>query len=368
MIDEPIGEELDGKDEGMGDESLRDTLEAALDGDTGESGSTDESGTGGTPNPAQEDGTEPAAKGADESGAANSSKGDGKSDGSAPAEAGKSGDGDRAPVGWNPELREQWAGLPDGVKQQIHQREQHMAQAMQGTAQARQVAQDFQGISQKYGSVMAAEGFQNPMQAVDTMLQTVTELRMGSPAQKAGRIAELIQSYGIDIKTLDDSLAAQVSGQPAPQQQQMDPNIQHMIDQRMQPMNQMMNQLAGMQQHKQQQGNIAAQQEVQQFAQNAEFLDDVRHDVADLIDMATKHGRDMPLQEAYDKACAMNPQIANVLAQRTQQQNLATAGQRMNSKKMAASSLAPGNRGANSSATPDTMMGQLNAAWDDQIG
>jgi hypothetical protein len=136
----------------------------------------------------------------------------------------------------------------------------------------------------------------------------------------------------------------------------------------MQPVNQMMQQLAGMQQQRQQQGNLAAQAEVQQFAQSAEFLDDVRHDVADLIDMATKHGRDMPLQEAYDKACAMNPQIAKVLSDRAQQQNLATASQNVSSKKMAASSLAPGNRGANSSAVPDTLIGQLNAAWDEQIG
>jgi hypothetical protein len=368
MTDEPIGEELDEQTEEVGDESLRDTLEAALDGDPGTIGGEGESGAGGTPDPAQEDGAEQAAKGPDASRAANSGKGAGTPDGGIAGEDGKSGDGPGAPVGWNPELREQWAGLPEGVKKQIHQREQHMAQAMQGTSQARQIAQDFGGISQKYGSVMAAEGFQNPMQAVDTMLQTVTELRMGSPAQKAGRIAELIQAYNIDIGTLDSHLSAQLEGKPVQQQQQMDPNIQHMIDQRMQPMNQMMNQLAGMQQQKEQRGNMAAQQEVQQFAQNAEFLDDVRHDVADLIDMATKHGRDMPLQEAYDKACAMNPAIANVLATRAQQQNLATAGQRMSSKKMAASSLAPGNRGANSSAVPDTMMGQLNAAWDDQIG
>jgi hypothetical protein len=362
MVDEPIEVVDDEQIEESGEDSLRDTLEAAL-GDADPAGSEDESGAGG----ASGEGQEGAAGGGGEKPAAGAAAGGGQKDGSSAGAAAEKTGGGGAPVGWNPELREQWAGLPEGVKKQINAREQHMAQAMQGTSQARQTAQDFQGISQKYGSVMAAEGFNNPMQAVDTMLQTVTELRMGSPAQKATRIAELIQNYGIDIKTLDDSLAAQMGGQPAPQQQ-MDPNVQHMIDQRMAPMNQMMNQLAGMQQQKQQQGNVAAQQEVQQFAQNAEFLSDVRFDVADLIDMATKHGRDMPLQEAYDKACAMNPQIANVLAQRAQQQNLATAGQRMSSKKMAASSLAPGNRGANSSAVPDTLLGQLNAAWDDQLG
>ena len=368
MVDEPIGEEIDGQDGGVDEESLRDTLEAALEGDAGDAGGSGDEGAGGAPDAAQESGD--AKNAGDDGEGAGSSAANGKAAagevGGAAKETGGSGNG--PPVGWNPELREQWAGLPDGVKNQINAREQHMAQAMQGTAQARQTAQDFGGLAQKYGSVMAAEGFQNPMQAVDTLFQTVTELRMGTPAQKATRIAQLIQNYGIDIKTLDDSLAASLEGRPPAAQPQMDPNMMHMIDQRMQPVNQMMNQLAGMQQQKQQQGNMAAQQEVQQFAQNAEFLDDVRFDVADLIDMATKHGRQMPLQEAYDKACAMNPQIANVLAQRAEQAKLVNNQQSIQGKRNAGSSLAPGNRGANSSPVPDTLTGQLNAAWDEQIG
>jgi predicted phage tail protein len=351
MTDEPIGEE-DGQDEGTVDESLRDTLEAALEDDAEGDAPGDSAGE-----PA---GDVPGTESKDDQAA-------GAEDGKPAEDAGES--GDKPPVGWNPELREQWAGLPAGVKEQINAREQHMAQAMQGTAQARQIAQDFTGMSQKYGSVMSAEGINNPLQMVDSMFQAVTELRMGTPAQKAQKIAQLIQNYGVDIATLDDSLSAQVSGQPQQNAQpQMDPNMQHMIDQRMAPVNQMMQQLAGMQQQKQVQSQQQAQQEVQQFSQQAEFLNDVRHDVADLIDMATRQGRDMPLQEAYDKACAMNPQIANVLAQRAQQQNLVQAGQNIGSKKMAASSLSPGNRGSNVKAVGDSISDQLNAAWDEQIG
>jgi predicted phage tail protein len=357
----------DGQVEDTGDETLRDSIESAFSGDTGEgegaSGSGSAEAAGG--NVPGTDGAnastdEGAAPPTDESAASASS---GESGGDKDPAA-----GDKAPVGWGPELREQWAALPDGIKKQVNAREQHMAQAMQGTAQARQIAQDFGGMSQKYGSVMAAEGVKNPMQMVDTMFQTVAELRMGSPAQKAQKIAQLIQNYGVDISTLDDQLSTQVSGQPAPAQQGMDPNMQHMIDQRMQPVNQMMQQLAGMQQNKQRQDQQQAHQEVDQFAQSAEFLNDVRHDVADLIDMATRQGRDMPLQEAYDKACAMNPAIANVLADRAQQQSLANAGQNISSKRRAASSLAPGNAGGNSTKAPRTMSEALNAAWDDQLG
>jgi predicted phage tail protein len=364
MADDEVIE--DGQDEGAVDETLRDSLEAAFDeGDDGGNEGASDAGASGSAGEADPDTTGVDARSdetvpGDDAGAAGEVK--------PPAASAGASEGDNPPIGWGPELREQWAGLPDGVKKQVQAREQHMAQAMQGTAQARQTAQDFQGMSQKYGSVMAAEGVQNPMQMVDTMFQTVAELRMGTPAQKAQKIAQLIQNYGIDIGTLDDHLSSQVSGQQVPAQQAMDPNVQHMIDQRMQPMNQMMNQLAGMQQNKQRQEQQQAHQEVDQFAQQAEFLNDVRHDVADLIDMATRQGRDMPLQEAYDKACAMNPAIANVLAARAQQQNLANAGQNISSKRRAASSLAPGNAGGNSTQAPRTMTDALNAAWDDQLG
>ena len=357
MADEEVVEDVE-EDEG----SLSDDLEAAWEAseESESDGSADGDSRGGTTS-------------ADAGAGGGDLGSDGQADGEPAAGAGETGaeavgSGGKPPLDWSPELREEWAGLPAGVKTQIANREAQMAQAMQGTAQARQVAQDFSGIANKYGSVMAAEGIQNPLQMVDTLLSTVSELRMGSPQQKAQKMAQLIQHYGIDISSLDDSLASVVGGQPPSAQPQMDPNLQHMLDQRMAPVNQMMQQLAGMQQQKYQQGQQAAVQEVDQFAQQAEFLNDVRHDVADLIDLATKQGRDMPLQEAYDKACAMNPQIAAVLAQRAQQQSIADAGRNVSSKKRAASSLAPGNRGGNSSPMPDDMLGQLNAAWDEQIG
>ena len=272
----------------------------------------------------------------------------------------------KPPLDWSPELREEWAGLPAGVKTQIANREAQMSQAMQGTAQARRVAQEFTGVANQYGSVMAAEGVQNPVEMFDATMRVVSELRMGTTQQKANRIASMVSAYGVDIQALDDALAGTISGEP--QAQGGNPDLEAMLDKRMQPVNDMMQQLAGMQQQKQQASAYEAQNEVNTFAQSAEFLNDVRHDVADLIDLATKQGREMPLQEAYDKACAMNPQIANVLAQRAQQQSIADAGRNVSSKRMAAASLRPGNIGANSQSKPATLYDSISAAWDDQIG
>jgi len=244
---------------------------------------------------------------------------------------------------------------------------------MQGTAQARRIAQDFSQVANQYGSVMAAEGAQNPIQMFDTVMKTISELRMGSPGQRASRMAELIQTYGVDIATLDDALTERLGGSQGGtggEQPGYNPQLEQMIDQRMQPVNQMMQQLAAIQQQKQQAGQQEAAQTVEQFAATpeGEFLNDVRHDMADLIDLATRQGREMSLQDAYDKACAMHPTISGVMSQRAEQKRLAEAGQGLAQKKAAGSSLKPRNLAGGKPETSGNLYDDLSAAWDDQIG
>lgn len=276
----------------------------------------------------------------------------------------------KPPIDWDAGLREQWGELPDGVRKKIADREQQMAQTMQGTAQARQIAQQVGNIANQFGSVMAAEGVQNPLQMFQGVMQTVAELRMGSPQQKAQKMAQLFNTYGVDLKELDRALSSQISGKPAEgAAPSVDPGLEQLLDQRLAPVNQFLQQQQHYQQQQQLAGQQSAQAEVNEFAANGgEFLNDVRHDVADLMDLATRQGREMSLQEAYDKACAMNPQIAGVLAQRKEQEALTQANQNVSRKRAAASSLGPANLGGNSGANNESLSGALNAAWDEQIG
>lgn len=338
------------------DESLSETLEAAFTeaegSDDAPSGDTDQSG-------AVSADAEHDTGGEARAGEADSGKDAGDAEPSASPAGGK------PPVDWSPELREKWAGLPDDIKGKISERERNVAQVMQNTAAARRMEQDFTSLTSKYGSVIAAEGAQHPMQIVQPLLQTVAELRMGTSAQKATRIAELIQRYDVDIATLDDALSSSISGEPGETAQQSE--LERLLEQKMAPVNQMMQNLAGMQQQKHQVSQQEAVNEVNQFAQQAEFLNDVRHDVADLIDLATKQGRQMTLQEAYDKACAMNPQISQVMQQRAEATKLQQASQTVASKRQAASSLKPRGMGGQTGGN-DSLYDSISAAWDSQVG
>lgn len=360
MADEEVIDDVADGSTGEDETSLSDDLASAWEESTGEALDADGGASGDSGDTTSAD----AGTGGGDLGSA------GQAVGEPAAGAGETGaeaveSGPRPPVDWTPELREEWAGLPEGVRTQIANREAQMNQAMQGTAQARRVAQDFTGVANQYGSVMAAEGVQNPVQMFDATMRVVSELRMGTTQQKANRIASMISEYGIDIATLDDALAGQITGEPPAQGGNAD--LEALLDQRMAPVTDMMQQLAGMQQQKQQASAYEAQQEVDAFSQNAEFLNDVRHDVADLIDMATRQGREMPLQEAYAKACSMNPQISQVLEQRAEQAKIMGGRQTIAGKRNAGSSLRPGNIGSNASGTPQSLHDSISAAWDDQL-
>tara|TARA_R110000796_G_scaffold12582_4_gene41561 strand:- start:534 stop:878 length:345 start_codon:yes stop_codon:yes gene_type:complete len=61
---------------------------------------------------------------------------------------------------------------------------------------------------------------------------------------------------------------------------------------------------------------MEAQGEVQNFIEKAEFSEDVREEMADLMEVADRRGRDLSLQDAYRQACLSNPRVRDVLQKR----------------------------------------------------
>jgi phage I-like protein len=86
--------------------------------------------------------------------------------------------------------------------------------------------------------------------------------------------------------------------------------------------------------------------------------------MADLIELASKQGRAMPFEEAYRKACSLNPQIAAVLEKRKADAALVSGKDRANGKRNASSSVPA--RGANVSenAGDKSLRGTITSIWD----
>ena len=88
----------------------------------------------------------------------------------------------------------------------------------------------------------------------------------------------------------------------------------------------------------------AAQTEVATFLERAEFGEDVREDMADIIETHQRRGQNITLQDAYKKACLMNDNVRSVLSQRAKArgaQQTTTAAQKARSAAVQVSGSAP---------------------------
>jgi len=271
----------------------------------------------------------------------------------------------KAPAGWSPKERESWSKIPRNLQESIISREKAMADTMAGTKQARQIQDHFQRLSQSYAPVLAAEGVSHPMQAVESLFQTVSKLRMGTPQQKAQEAARIISAYGVDIQALDDALV----GNPQPSRQQNgDPRIDSLLEQKLAPFNEFMQTVQQLQERQKTEGLQQAQNEVANFAATHEFLGDVREDMADIIDLAAKRGVQLTMEQAYDRACAAHPEISNVITQRKSDEALLSTRQTLDSKRSAASSLSGRQTGAGGRAGGMSLRDSLAAAFDEAAG
>jgi hypothetical protein len=268
----------------------------------------------------------------------------------------------KAPASWSPKARQDWDKIPDGAKALIHKRDQEVNKALQDTAQARRAVQTLNQTLEPYKNGLIAAGVQDPFQAIGALFKTEATLRGGTQAEKSRMIASLINEYGVDIQTLDTVLSGQqVDDSPSSQ-------IEQLLNQKLEPFNQFMAQQTQQAQQQHFQQTQSAQSEIQKFSETAEFLEDVRNDMADLLDMAASRNQQMTLQEAYDKACALNPDIAAIVQKRQQEKRIMESNRETRQKKAAAVSLTGKQAGNPAAAEPDNLRDAIASAWENQLG
>lgn len=267
----------------------------------------------------------------------------------------------KAPAGWTPQQREEWSKVPPQIQKHINDRETEIAAQMANTSSARQTHDRMEKLGQSFAPILAAEGVSDPVQAAQNLFSTVAQLRMGTPQQKAETVAGLISHYGIDIGTLDNALVGNQTEQP-------NAEMERMLDQRMAPVNQLMQQLQQVEQRNHQATRQQADNTVREFAKTAEFLDDLRGPTADIIDAAAERGQQMGLEQAYKIACQVDPQVSQIIKQREAQEALTGRTASLQGKSLAASSLNGRRGGSPSPGGPMSLRDQLNSAWDEANG
>lgn len=226
---------------------------------------------------------------------------------------------ERAPASWRPDVREHWASLPAEVRAEVARREREMQTTLQETAEARRFSEQLGKVIAPYEAFIRAEN-SNPLQAIDNLMGTAARLRTGTAPELAQLMAGMVKQFGVGrfgqpfIEALDSALAGEIP-RVDPQQAQ----LQQAIQQQLAPVTQFMSQFQQAQAAQQQRAQEQAASEVSQFIERAEFGEDVREEMADLLEVAQRRGRELSLADAYRQACLVNPRVRSVLEARAKQ-------------------------------------------------
>jgi hypothetical protein len=262
---------------------------------------------------------------------------------------------DRPPQSWRVEARIGWADLPISVRQEIHRRESLIDKTIAETAPLRAELEQFKQVVQPYAARIQSLGA-TPTQAAAMMFQADYVLATAPKAQRAQFMAKLIKDYEIDIALLDDALVGKVQQQQAVQPADIQQLVQQQVMQALAPMYQQ-------QLHQEQQIQQRADMTVEQMSLDPKFpyFEDLRNDMADLMEMAAKRGAAISLEQAYNKAYMLSP----MAAQQQQQSQAQNAHRRAQAAQAASSSVggAPASGGSQQFVGNGTLRGDIEAAF-----
>ena len=208
----------------------------------------------------------------------------------------------KAPSSWKPAAQEAYlkaergeALTPEEVRiltNEANRRESDFHRGVEEFKTHAQKARAYEAVIAPYQQTFQQLGVDAPT-AISHLLKADHTLRYSDPATKAQYFQQLAQQYGVNLEQIQN---------PQP----VDPQTQYL----MQQLNELRQTQAQWHNSIQQQEQTRANQELEQFSQagNAHF-DAVRGDMADLLET----GKATSLQDAYEKAVWMNPDIRQSL-------------------------------------------------------
>lgn len=263
---------------------------------------------------------------------------------------------EKAPGDWKPSAREHWKDLPDDVKQEIKFQESRVGRMMTESTDARKLATEFEKVVQPFIPMMQAAGANDPLQGIQALLGSASTLQMGTAQQKAAQVAKIVSQYGVDIQALDSALAGDAPKENDPS------NIDSIVNQRV---NEALSPFVSQLNERTQADQSRIDSTIDSFAADPknEFFSDVRLDMAHILESSARLGNEMSLEDAYTKACQINPEISQILSGRQRLAEAERTKQVASQHKAAASSTVgdPGFSGS-TEQVPSSIEGALRHA------
>jgi len=190
---------------------------------------------------------------------------------------------ERPPASWKKDYHEAWTTADPKLKEYAWKREEEMRAGVEPLLSKAQFADQMQQALEPYMNNIRGLGIEAP-QAVKALMEADNVLRHGTPQQKQAYFAQLAQQYGINM--------GDVQVQPT------DPNFYAIQNELAQVRGEVLN-------WKQQQEaaqNQALLQEINQFQTKAEYFEEARPTMIQLLNS----GVAQDLDDAYQKAIRLD--------------------------------------------------------------
>ena len=267
---------------------------------------------------------------------------------------------EKAPVAWGVNRDALWAKVPSDVRALINKRETEIQQGMSQAGRIRQIAEEYHSLITPYDQVIRSMNT-TPKEAINSVMQTATMMVVGTQAQKVAILAEMVDRYGVDLAELDQGLTRMLEAKkggrinPHAPPQQMPPEILSQLK----PLFDLQQRLVAAEGQKSQKLEYEAAEAINSVA-SEQFFEDVRDDMADVLEIAAKRGIVMTIQQAYAKACQLHPEVSKLY-----QAKIAKPAIDSNRRRRAASTVKGSPGGAVLNATQDRRS-QIEDAWNQQ--
>lgn len=208
---------------------------------------------------------------------------------------------DKAPASWSPKVREQWAGIPKEVRDEILRREDASAQGVrklqEETAPMRGFVQQLDPFIREAVNVGA-----NPGQYIGQVMAAERALRNPDENIRFDALLNIADQYGIPLREVINKSVGREVLQAKPANAPLPKEVQ--------------TELEANRQWRAQQEEDSMKREIDTFKKDKEFFDDVAPMMGDLLQANAA----ADLQEAYDKAIWAHPATREVLLARQNKQ------------------------------------------------
>jgi hypothetical protein len=205
----------------------------------------------------------------------------------------------RPPASWKKDYHEVWKTADPKLREYAWQREEQMRAGVEPLISKAQFADQMQEVITPFESTIRGLGLQ-PKDAVKALLEADHSLRYSTPQEKVQLFSRLAQQYGVNLGQIEQS----------PQQNPIDPTIYALQNE----LNKVRGEVMTWKEQQEQVQNQSLLGEINQFAQKAEYFEEARPVMVQLL----QSGVAQTLEDAYEKAIRLDSNLFDTVQQSRQ--------------------------------------------------